>query len=66
MTPHCNIIKWQTLQLKDFKRKSLSEKTAEGLKILNPKRPKCYITPKIRKGNNPGRPAINSIKCHTS
>ena len=28
--------------------------------------PKFYITPKILKENNPGRPVINSINCHTS
>ena len=39
---------------------------AEGLKSVNPKRPKFYISPKIHKENNPGRPAINSINCHTS
>ena len=44
----------------------LSKKTAGRLKVINPKSPKFCITPKIRKINNPGRPVINSIKCHTS
>ena len=44
----------------------LSKKTAEGLKLINPKTEKCYITPKIQKENNPGKPVINSINCHTS
>ena len=36
---------------------------------LNPstqKIPKFYISPKTHKENNPGRPVINSINCHTS
>ena len=49
------------------KEKSLTEKkTAEGLKILNPETPKYHITPKIQKENNPRRPVINCINCHTS
>ena len=44
----------------------LSKKTAQGLKVINPKTPKFYITPKIHKENNPGRSIINSINCHTS
>ena len=43
------------------------KKTAEGLKILNLKIPKCYIKPKIHtKKNNPGRVTINPINCRTS
>ena len=41
----------------------LSKKAPEGLKVINPI---FYITPKIGKENNRGRPVINSIKCHTS
>ena len=44
----------------------LSKKTAEGLKVINPKTPKFCITPKIHKENNPGRPAINSVNCLNS
>ena len=44
----------------------LSKKTAGGLKIINAKTPKFYITPKKQKEINPGRPAINSINCRTS
>ena len=33
---------------------------------VNVKTPKFYISPKIHKENNPGRPVINSINCHTS
>ena len=46
--------------------KLLPKKTADGLKVSNPKTPKFYISPKIHKPNNPGRPVINSIECHTS
>ena len=44
----------------------LSKKVAWGLKVINPKTPKFYITPITQKENNPGRPVINSINCHTS
>ena len=46
--------------------KLLPQKIADGLKITNPKTPKFYVSPKIHKTNNPGRPVINSIECHTS
>ena len=46
--------------------KLLSQKIADGLKITNPNTPNFYISPKIHKPNNPGRPVINSIECHTS
>ena len=44
----------------------LSKKTAEGLKIFNTKTPQFYITLKINTKNNPRRPVILSISCHTS
>ena len=43
----------------------LSKKTAEGLKIINPRIPKFYITPKTHKENELGRPVINSVDYHT-
>ena len=46
--------------------KLLLQKIADGLKITNPKTPKFYISPKIHKPNNSGRPVINSIECYTS
>ena len=46
--------------------KLLPQKIADGLKITNPKTPKFYISPKIHKPNNPGKPVINSTECHTS
>ena len=45
-----------------FKNENLhSKKTAEGLKVINPKTPKFYTAPKIHKENNPGRHDTNSI-----
>ena len=45
--------------------KLLPKKSADGLKIINPKTPKFDISPIIHKPNNPERPLINSIDCHT-
>ena len=54
-----NIIVNQTIER--FKNKKLlPKKTADSLKLRNPKTPKFYISPKINKPNNPGRPVINS------
>ena len=44
----------------------LSNKTTEGLKVINSKTTKSFITPEIHEENNPGKPVINSINCHTS
>ena len=41
----------------------LSKKTAEGLKVIYPKTPKFYITPKIQKENNPDLSL--TLKFHT-
>ena len=46
--------------------KLLSQKTADGLKVSNPKTPKFYISPKIHQPNNPERPVIDSTECQTS
>ena len=55
------------IHLTNLKTKIFSpKKTAEGLKVINPKTPKLFITPKIYKENNPGRSVINSINCDTS
>ena len=49
-----------------FKNEKLHpQKIADGPKVANPKTPKFYISPKIDKSNNPGRPVIISIECHT-
>ena len=43
----------------------LEDKTAKKLKTDNPKTPRFYLLPKIHKPNNPGRPVVSSIGCHT-
>ena len=43
----------------------LSEKNVEGLKVINAKTQKFYITHKMHKETNPERPVINSINYHT-
>ena len=48
------------------KEKLLKEKIADGLKVSNPKNPKFYMQPKIHKKDNPGRPVVSSVNCHTS
>ena len=43
-----------------FKKENLlSKKLAAGLKSVKPKTPKFYISSKIHRENNPGRPVIN-------
>ena len=45
-----------------FKKENLlSKKLPDGLKSVNQKSPKFYISPKIHKESNPGRPVINLI-----
>ena len=47
--------------LDTFKNENLlSKKIAEGLEVVSPKTPIFYITPKIRKENNPVRPVTES------
>ena len=46
-------------------RKLLDEHTAKKLKPVNPSTPKIYFLPKVHKDNNPGRPVVSSIECHT-
>ena len=48
------------------KEKLLKEKIADGLEVSNPKTPKFYMQPKIHEKDNPGRPVVNSVNCHTS
>ncbi|XP_066925555.1 uncharacterized protein [Clytia hemisphaerica] len=48
------------------KSKLLDDKTTEMLTETQPKTPKFYTTPKIHKPDNPGRPVISSINCHTA
>ena len=46
-------------------RELLDAKTAEKLKPTNSNTPKLYLLPKIHKKNNPGRPVVSSVGCHT-
>ena len=48
------------------KEKLITEKIADGLKTLDPRTPRLYITPKIHKPGNPGRPVVSSVKCHAA
>ena len=48
------------------KEKLLPQNIADGLSTSNPRTPKFYLSPKIHKPNNPGRPVISSVNCHTS
>ena len=48
------------------KEKLLPQNIADGLNTSNPRTPKFYLSPKIHKPNNPGRPVISSVDCHTS
>ena len=50
-------------QLKN--RNALNQKMANQLKSTNPRTPRFYLLPKIHKPNNPGRPVVSSINCHT-
>ena len=61
---HCEKI---NRTIENFKSADLiSEKTASMIKTKDPKTPKFYTMPKIHKKNNPGRPVISSINCHTA
>ena len=49
-----------------FQKKNLIIKNvAEELKTASPRTPRFYIQPKIYQQNNPGRPVISSVNCHT-
>ena len=43
----------------------LEAKIADQLKPVDPRTPKLYLLPKIHKPNNPGRPVVSSVGCHT-
>ena len=44
----------------------LDKDIAEGLKPIELRTPRFYLLPKIHKEDNPGRPVILSVNCHTS
>ena len=55
------------IQPKDSKKeKLLKEKIADGLKVSNSKNPKFYMQPMTHRKDNPGRPVVSSVNCHTS
>ena len=60
---HAELINNAIEQLKN--RNLIPEKVAQGLKVSNPRTPLFYLLPKIHKTNNPGRPVVSSINCHT-
>ena len=61
---HCELV---NSTIEKFKNEgTLKEKLAEGLKVSEPRTPIFYLLPKIHKENNPGRPVISSINCHTT
>ncbi len=50
-----------------FKEEGLITKNvSNGLMVNEPKTSKFNLNPKIHKENNPGRPVINSVDCHSS
>ena len=54
-----NNIKINTV-IDNFKKQNLiTDKTANSLKLENPKTPKFYISPESYKKGNPGRPVLN-------
>ena len=59
MPQHSNLVNDAIDRFK--KQNLLSKKLADGLKSVNPKTSKFYISPKIHKENNLGRPVTNSI-----
>ena len=43
----------------------MTSKTANSLLKEKIKTPEFHLLPKIRKANNPGRPVVSSVNCHT-
>ena len=53
--------------IEEFEKSNImTPKIARMLKTNIAKTPKFYTSPKIHKQNNPGRPVISSIECHTA
>ena len=64
---HTEKIKSEISNLKnDNLLSKLSKQTANSLLEEKIKTPEFHLLPKIHKANNPGRPVISSINCHTS
>ena len=49
-----------------IKEQLINENIANGLKNPSPRTPQFYVSPKIHKDGNPGRPVLSSINCHTA
>ena len=45
---------------------AIDKETSDILKPINVKPARFYLVPKIHKKNNPGRPVISSVNCHTT
>ena len=53
--------------MKNLKNENLwTLKTANSLLVQKIKKPEFHLLPKIHGANNPGRPVISSVNCHTS
>ena len=48
------------------KEQLITDNIANGLKNPSTRTPQFYISPKIHKEGNPGRPVLSSINCHTA
>ena len=59
-----NIVK-QTID-RFIKEQLINKNIANGLKNPSPRIPQFYVSPKIHKEGNPGRPMVSSINCHTA
>ena len=46
------------------KEQLITDNIANGLKNPSTRTPQFYISPKIHKEGNPGRPVVSSINCH--
>ena len=44
----------------------ITNNVSNGLQVNEPKTSKFNLNPKIHKENNPGRPVINSVDCHSA
>ena len=44
----------------------IDKETMDSLKPLDTKSARFYLLPKIHKNNNPGRPVVSSVNCHTT
>ena len=64
LTWHINLINHTVDSFKNSYH--IDEQTSKKLRTTDPKTPKFYTLPKMHQPNNPGRPVISSINCHTA